>query len=109
MQRILHLRFRVDEECNCGDELASRLLWMEFPFQRSVNGRRWTAIRDIKGRGGERRYSLMSREKYLELFGLTPEEIFTPEELQRIQEIANDPESDFQSYSQKGVRKYKCG
>ncbi len=28
--------------------------------------------------------SLMSREMYLELFGIPPEEIFTPEVLQRI-------------------------
>lgn len=32
-------------------------------------------------------YALMSCEMYLELFGIGPEEIYTPEQLKRIDEI----------------------
>ncbi len=47
-------------------------------------------------RKGKRVLALMSREMYLELFGLTPEEVFTPEELSRIEkcvrESADEPD-----------------
>ncbi len=40
-----------------------------------------------KGHQSRYAYPMLSRETYLELFGMTPEELFTAEELQRIEQV----------------------
>ena len=39
-------------------------------------------------------YPLMSRERYFELFGMPPEEIFTAEQLRRIDELVQRKEQN---------------
>ncbi len=62
---------------------------MELPVQRSVVKweRKSPGYMTQMGRHSKAGYALMPREMYLKLFGMGPEEIYTAEQLQRIDEI----------------------
>lgn len=56
-----------------------------------------------------RAHPLMSNEVYLELFGMTHEEIFTPEQLQRIEQCVQDTTASDDSKGSSAAEIYARG